>query len=83
MLRRILLYFFAVLLLPAAAVAQSDTLATVLANYFHHYKAPSYSPTGRCKLLTYEVNDESRTIDINANDVFGAQPLTPGIVTSI
>lgn len=74
---------FLLLLVPFALQAQNDTLRKVLGEYFRLYSAPSYKPTGRCKLLDFEVNDANRTLYINTNDIFGAQPLTPKIVNSI
>ena len=70
-------------MLPLSAYSQSDTLEIVLSNYFKHYKAPNFNPTGVCKLTDCTVNEENKTIDINTNDVFGAQPFTDRIVNSI
>ena len=56
-------------MLPLSAYSQSDTLEIVLSNYFKHYKAPNFNPTGVCKLTDCTVNEENKTIDINTNDV--------------
>lgn len=78
-----LLLILPICLLPFPGLSQNDTLTAVLREYFKHYKAPNYSPTGVCKLTDYSVDEESKTIDINSNDVFGAQPFTGKIVKSI
>ena len=70
-------------MLPLSTYSQSDTLEIVLSNYFKHYKAPNFNPTGVCKLTDCTVNEENKTIDIDTNDVFGAQPFTDRIVNSI
>lgn len=67
----------------AGVFAQTDTLETVLSDYFRHYKAPSYQPTGTCKLLNYTLDEEAGTLEVNTNDVFGSQPFTDNIIKSI
>ena len=78
-----LLLLLPICLLPLTAFSQSDTLTAVLSEYFKHYQAPNYCPTGVCKLTDCSVDEENKTIDINTNDVFGAQPFTDKIVKSI
>ena len=78
-----LLLLLPICLLPLTALSQSDTLTAVLSGYFKHYQAPDYCPTGVCKLADCSVDEENKTIDINTNDVFGAQPFTDKIVKSI
>ena len=48
-------------MLPLSAYSQSDTLEIVLSNYFKHYKAPNFNPTGVCKLTDCTVNEENKT----------------------
>ena len=69
--------------MPTVCFAQTDTLETILSDYFKHYNAPNYQPTGVCKLTEYNIDEEYKTISINTNDVFGAQPFTDNIVKSI
>lgn len=88
--RFLLLLSFACLL-PAYAGAQSsaqsdtqsDTLKACLSEYFKHYTAPAFQPTGVCKLLDFSVDSATATININTNDVFGSQPFTARVINSI
>lgn len=82
-MRRIIVSSFIAIFSCLAVSAQTDTLSTVLDEYFKHYTAPNFQPTGVCRLKDCSVDEVEKSIRINTNDVFGAQPLTPRIVNSI
>ena len=82
-MRRYIHILLLICAMPTVCFAQTDTLETILSDYFKHYNAPNYQPTGVCKLTEYNIDEEYKTISINTNDVFGAQPFTDNIVKSI
>lgn len=82
-MRRVVLFMVLLFARPCCLLSQNDTLQTVLCEYFKHYHAPSFQPTGVCKMLEYSVDEQNRLISINTNDVFGAQPFSERIIKSI
>lgn len=82
-MRRYIYILLMICAMPMVGLAQTDTLETILSDYFKHYNAPNFQPTGVCKLMEYNIDEENKTISINTNDVFGAQPFTDKIVKSI
>lgn len=62
---------------------QTDSLSSILKEYFAHYRAPGYEPTGQPRMESCEIDSASGVLTVNTNDVFGAQPWTDEIVASV
>lgn len=60
-----------------------DSISHILKEYFAHYRAPGYEPTGKPRMESCEVDSASGTLSVNTNDIFGAQPWTDEIVASV
>lgn len=76
--------FIAFLMLSAGLCAQSveRTVEERLTTYFKEYVAPS-ARIGTCKLDSFKIDHERRTLRVYANATFGYQPFTREVVNGI
>lgn len=82
-MKRTAILVFALFVTAVPAMSQTDSLRNIFDHWFRNYRVAGYHPTGACLMKSLEVDSTEKTITINANDVFGAQPLTEQVVASI
>ena len=87
MQRRILLFFIAILLFSSNAMPQTAKdeakMVVNLEKYFSKYKPKGTRLTQPPKMVSYQLDNQARTLVITADEFFAAQEFTPEITAHI